>query len=408
MRRSKKASVLIIVLVTIALTAFALVAFLDRASNDLLVEARAAEASHLRADAYSALEVTLGVLNEFIQADGALRSPAEGWDDPLGFAGYEPQSGRTVDVSFEDESGKLSLPHADSTQLNTLFQSWGLNQSDSQQLTDALLTWMRKDYVPSTSIAMNDYDRSPIPYVAPQRPLRSFDELAAIDVVRDKFYDDKGQPNDLWRRFVAAFSLYDFSQPNLNSASADTFAGLGQSNPAQQQQISDYLKGTGAYKQQGPAYFKTTTDANNLFGAQNLPQGVGTQILALRIIITVHDGDQSLTLTTVVAPPNGAKAVASTESAGPSTNVENNAQPPASTDNNDGNTNNSSATSTNGQTTPEASTTSTSGSATSAAGSSTVVQLNYPFTLLEIHEGIIENSAKPSSSSTPAAATPST
>ncbi len=107
MRRSKKASVLLVVLITILFTAFALVAFIDKASNDLLVEARAAASNRLRVDAYSALEVTLGVLNEFLQVDGALHSPAEGWGDPLEFAGYEPASGRTVEVTFEDESGKL-------------------------------------------------------------------------------------------------------------------------------------------------------------------------------------------------------------------------------------------------------------------------------------------------------------
>ena len=410
MRRPKKASVLLIVLVTVALTAFALLAFIDRASNDLMVEARAAEAAQLRTDAYSALEVTLGVLNEFIQADGALHSPAEGWSDPLGFAGYEPPSGRTVDVTFEDESGKLSLPHADSAELTSLFQSWGVSQSDSQQLTDALLGWMRKDYVPATSVGTTDYDRSPLPYVPPERPLRSFDELAAIDVVREKFYDENGRPNDLWRRFVAAFSLYDFSQPNLNSAGADTYAALGQANPAQVQQISDYLKGTGEYKQRGPAYFKTTKDATSLFGAQNLPSGVGTQILALRVIVTVHDGNRSFTLNTVIAPPNGAKAVPSSEPAGPPTSMENNPTQPnpagngensGGANNNNGGTNNNNS-QTNNNNGNNSSTASRTGiDSSTSAGSAPVPQLNYPFTLLEIHEGIAENNAAPASSPAP-------
>ncbi len=202
----------------IVFTSLALTAFIDRASNDLLVEARAVRANRLRADAYSALEVTLGVLNEFIQTDGALHSPAEGWSDPLAFAGYEPASGRTIEVTFEDESGKLSLPHADANQLTSLIQSWGVTQTDAEQLADALLTWMRKDHVASTDAGTPDYDHAVIPYAAPQRSLRSFDELAAIDFVNKKFYDASGQPNDLWHRFAAAFSLYDFNPPNLNSA----------------------------------------------------------------------------------------------------------------------------------------------------------------------------------------------
>ncbi len=407
MRRSKKASVLLIVLITIVLTSLALVNFIERASNDLLVEARAAEASRLRVDAYSALEVTLAVLSEFSQADNGLHSPAEGWSDPLAFAAYDPPSGRTVEVTFEDESGKLSLPHASASQLLSIFQGWGLSSSDSQQLTDALLTWMRNNYVPTTTVGTNAYDNAPIPYVPPQRSLRSFSELAAIDFVRQKFYDESGVPNDLWRKFVAAFSLYNFSQPNLNSAQPDTMTALGQSNPAQQQQLSDYLKGTGEYKQQGPGYFKTTTDANNLFGAQNMPQGVGTQIQALRITVTVHEANTSFVLSTVIAPPNGAKPVASTEQVVSSTgtttaNTSNASDVSSTTANNNNNSNpdgstpaSASQNSANEPGQPTGSTQSSPGQSGASTTTVNVPQLNYPFTLLEIHEQILENTANP-------------
>jgi len=371
MLRKKRASILLIVLITIAFASLALVTFIDRASNDLLVAARAAEANRLRADAYSALEVTLGVLNEFIQADGALHSPAEGWSDPLGFAGYEPASGRTIDVTFEDESGKLSLPHADVNQFTNLFQSWGVTQSDAEQLADALLTWMHNDHVASTDAGTPDYDRAAIAYAAPQRSLRSFDELAAIDFVNKKFYDENGQPNDLWRQFTTTFSLYDFKQPNLNAAGSGTLTALGQSDPMLQHQLSSYLNGTDDYKSQGPGYFKTMADATNLLGAKALPQGVGLQILALRIIVAVHEDNSSFRLTTVVTQQNQAKAIASTEQVATSDGTATN--PP-------------------GVTVP-ATANNTPGTATSTT---TTTQLNYPFTLLEVHEEIIDNPTNPS------------
>jgi hypothetical protein len=386
MLSKKRASILLIVLITIAFASLALVTFIDRASNDLLVSARAAEANRLRADAYSALEVTLGVLNEFIQADGALHSPAEGWSDPLGFAGYEPVSGRTVEVTFEDESGKLSLPHADANQLTNLFTSWGVTQSDAEQLADALLTWMRKDHVASTDAGTPDYDRAAIPYAAPQRSLRTFDELAAIDFVNKKFYDESGQPNDLWHRFATTFSLYDFDPPNLNSAGSGTLTALGQSDPSLQGQMSSYLKGTGDYKQQGPGYFKSTADANNLVGAQAVPKGVGTQILALRIIVTVHEDNSSFRLDTVVTQKSQAKAVAATEQIATSEGTATNAADGSTTANNGANSmaNNSPGTATG---------------TNNGATATTTVQLNYPFTLLEVHEEIIDNPATPSPSS---------
>ncbi len=109
MLSQKRASILLIVLITIAFASLAMLSLSSTGrATTCLVAARAAEANRLRADAYSALEVTLGVLNEFIQVDGALHSPAEGWSDPLGFAGYEPASGRTVEVSSLRTRAKAS------------------------------------------------------------------------------------------------------------------------------------------------------------------------------------------------------------------------------------------------------------------------------------------------------------
>src|SRR5437867_3170288 len=88
--RAPRASVLVIVMITLLFTVFALVAFVEKAGNDLLVEQHDAEARRLRMEAYSALEVTLGVLEDFREAGNGLHSPAEGWSDPLGFAGYTP------------------------------------------------------------------------------------------------------------------------------------------------------------------------------------------------------------------------------------------------------------------------------------------------------------------------------
>jgi hypothetical protein len=143
--RSTRSSVLVIVLVTIVFTAAALVALIEQASTDLLVESRAVAARRLRREAYSALEVTLATLQGFVTAGNGLHHPAEGWGDPLGFAGWTPREGCTAEVTLEDESGKLPLPRADATVLANLFESWSLTPADAQRLTDALLGWMRKD-----------------------------------------------------------------------------------------------------------------------------------------------------------------------------------------------------------------------------------------------------------------------
>jgi len=305
--RSHRASVLVIVLVTLMFATAALVLFVQKAGTDLLVDTREATARRLRQDAYSTLEVTIAVLDEFRQVNGSLRSPAEGWGDPLKFSGWTPREGCTAEVTFEDESGKLSLPHVDAATLVNLFKSWEFAQSDAEKLADALLGWMKKDYVPTSTLS-TDYERGDMPYAAPLRPLRSYDELAAIDYARDVFYDDQGRPNENFRRFVAAFSLFDYTQSNINSGRSDVLSALGSFEDAQKQPLLDYLQGKGAYAQQGPGFLSSTEDAARLLGSK-LPAGFGTAINALRVNITVREGRSEFHLSAVLSPPGGATAV---------------------------------------------------------------------------------------------------
>jgi len=360
-------SILVVVLVTLLFAATALMLFIEKASDDLLVESRVAAARRLRLEAYSALETTLAVLQDFQLVNGGLHSPAEGWGNPLEWAGYAPAEGRAITVEFVDESGKLSLPHLTPNTLVELFKSWDIAPSDAEKLADALLQWMNPDYV-STSGFLPDYENDPLPYVAPARPLRSFTELAAIDVVRETFFDADGRPNGYWKRFTEAVSLIDFTQSNLNSLRPGVLAAYGfDSN--QQAQLGDFLAGTGNYQTQGPGYFHTPAEAATILGAE-APAGVGTSISALRIIVTVLDSQSARSgfrLNVVVAPPGSAAKVVAKKATTkrPNTVVESPASPTTATT----------------PVNPKNATTTTGTDASNQAPA-----LNYPFTILEIRE----------------------
>ncbi|MDB6093450.1 MAG: hypothetical protein JWM32_1012 [Verrucomicrobia bacterium] len=354
---------LVIVLVTLLFTAFAVTMFIEQASTDLLVEARVIAAQRLRRDAYSTLECTLATLEDFRRVGGGLHSPAEGWGNPLAFSGWQPREGVTAEVTLADESGKISLSHVDAATLTNLFKAWDFKQADAEKLTDALLGWMRRDYV-STSALSPTYDVGALPFQSPARAMRTFTELAAIDYAREVFYDEKGRPNDQWRRFVATFSLFNYQQINLNAASADVLAALGFSDVSQHQRLAEYLNGTGQYTTQGPAWLTSTSQAANLMGTPAMPQGVGVQVRALRINVLIREGRTEFRLTAVVAPAGGATTVQANATS---------TRPAAS-----------------GTTT---STTSSTPAATAAA-KAPAPQLNYPFTLLEITENA-EMSATP-------------
>ena len=368
--RGRRGSVLMIVLITLMFATFALFAFIERASNDLLVEKRSSDASRLRLEAYSALETTLAVLEDFRQVNGMLRSPSEGWGDPLAFAGYQPAEGRTIEVAFEDESGKYSLPNVTQATLVNLFKAWEVPDSDGERLADAILGWMKKDYVASSAGAPDaeDYEREEIPYDPPGRPLRSFTELATIAVARDIFYDETGQPNALWHRFVNAFSLYTFQSPSINGASPELLAGLGITDTQQQKQLDDYIHGRGLFENKGAGYFKTSQDVSAMFGAQSPAATLSTQISSLRIIVTVREGQSSFRINALIAPPGGATIPVVQASQTSTANQ------------------NDSSNSTN---TPSTTSTTTT--------TQTAKKLNYPFTILEFRE----NDEMPSPPPTP-------
>jgi general secretion pathway protein K len=366
-QRRRRGSVLIIVLITLVFAAFALVTLMDKATNDLLVDHREARTKRLRMEAYSALETTLAVLEDFRAANSGLHSPAEGWADPLGFAGFTPAEGHTIDVSFDDESGKVSLPRADAQSLSRLFQSWQVTQPDADMLADALMGWMHKDHIYSTPINP-DYEMSAIPYEPPARSLRSYSELAAIDKVREFFYDADGRPNDYWRRFVANVSLFDYAKSNINGASTDALAALGQYDVTQLGTLNDYRKGLGQYSSSGPGVIKDLGQAQAIAGPGGNMNAFSTTISALRITITVHEGKSDYRVSAVVTNGNGARVVKETATS---------QRPPTSA---------SSTRASGSQNGPDPSQNANANSPTAGSQTATNQNLRYPFTLLEIRE----------------------
>jgi general secretion pathway protein K len=367
-------SVILLVLMTLLLTAFALTKYLEKTAIDLLADAREARASRLRVQAYSALETTLGVLQEFLTIDGALHSSTEGWGKPLEFAGYAPPEGLTVETTLEDESGKISLRHADYQTLRDLFVLLGQKQADAERLADALLVWMQPGYEPvnSFSARATDYERAAVAHDPPGRSLHSFSELVSIQFVRDLLYDMNGQPNDLWRSFVESVSLYDFNQPNANSGRETTLAAVGSYDAASVKLVGDYLGGLGSYSRQGPAYFHNAQEVAGLVGQGTAGSKLGTEVRCLRITITVREGPASYRLSTVVAPPGGAALPPATP---PPTNSDSASTP-----------DNPTAAAGSGPAAPTTPATPTTPTTPAASSSQARPALNYPFTLLEIRE----------------------
>lgn len=358
-RGGRRGSVLLIVLVTLVFATAALLLFIEKAGTDLLVPIREADAAHLRFEAYSALETTLAVLEDFRLAGDGLHGPAEGWNDPLGFAGYEAGEGRTVEVTLEDESAKLPLTSVKPEVLVALLKHWQVSPADAERIADSLLLWIKPEHTPTAIGAptVQDYETMPLPFTPPGRSLRSWAELAAVEGVRTAFFDEEtGRPNDLHRRFTETFSLYDYESPNFNGNRLEPLIAQGIFDEQQWLRVADYLNGTGSYVGLGPGFFKNARSIAAIAGGEPERLGYGFDVRALRITVTVRQAISSFRLSVVVAPEGGAKVVSAGGDASTATGA--NAAPSAETP----------------------------APADADATTSRTTDLKYPFTFLEIRE----------------------
>jgi hypothetical protein len=311
----RRGSVIVVVLALITLAAFFLSQFIERSMTEMLVESRARQGERLRVDAHSALEATLAVLADYQAVDNGLRSPAQGWGDPLAGLDFVTRPGTTVAVQVEDESGRISLPRLSAEGLAHLGRQLGLKDSESEKMADALLAWTRREHTSGRfETDPRNYEYEDPPHRVPGRPLASFDELAAIAVARDLFYTPEGQPTPLRDEFVRSVSLYDFPSINLNSAQLPSLELAGW-DPDQAEKIVAFNAGETARVAGTPPYFRSVAEAQAFLGVVGPATGFDTQVRCLRIRVTVGEGATSFHLTAVVVPGT-ATANPPTESAG--------------------------------------------------------------------------------------------
>jgi len=298
----RRGSVIVVVLAMVTLAAFFLARFIERSLTELMVEARARQSERLRAGAQSALEATLAALADYQAADNGLRSPAQGWGEPLAGPDYSPPAGTTVAVAIEDESGKVSLPRMNAPALQALGRQLGLKDGDADRLADALLGWTKREHASVRhETDPRNYEFEDPPHRPPGRPLESLGELAAIAVARELFFTPAGRPNELHGRFARTVSLIDFPAVNLNAARSETLALAGLDED-QIERITAFNSGATRRPPGTPPYFRSIAEAQALLGATVPLAGFDTVVRCLRIRVTVREGAIAYHLTAVVQP----------------------------------------------------------------------------------------------------------
>ncbi len=218
LKHNRRGSLVVYILSMLFLMSALIVMIVEKAQKDLIDTASAVDTTSLRIAAYSALNATTAILEEYREIDGGLYSSLQGWTEPLSDNRVTFADGINVEVKVEDESAKYPLVAATSSVLEYIFQAMGFSSLESSTLADSLIDWMDTDN--STSIygaEEGDYTESYSPK-PPNRSLRDFSELKFIKNFDRYFFDEDGVENDYYNTFMTLVSLEEFSQVNINEA----------------------------------------------------------------------------------------------------------------------------------------------------------------------------------------------
>lgn len=300
--RSRGGTVLVAVLLMVVLLSFIVVAFMEDATSRIKYYGLFHHQDDLRADAYSALETSLAVINQFREIDGQIWGPAQGWSQPLAYAGFATGNGIEATVRIRDESGKFSLQEIDGATLRLIFDELDIDQRRADTLADSLLDWMDESETRRLSgFSTRDYRNLDPPYSPAERPLRSWDELILIHGFREAFWDEDGRPLERLQTFKDAVSLYHTGGINLNSASPLVQRVLEEQGVLDINVYRDYREGIGSgFRDDGiHRVIRDPREAGYLDGGNGASISVEAELLIVEI--ETRRGEARFLLTALVS-----------------------------------------------------------------------------------------------------------
>lgn len=304
--RRNQGSITVLVLVFVVMLTFIVVAFLEEATSKIKYYGLFHNRDDLRVDAYSALEVSLAVINQYREIEGALWGPAQGWANPLQQAGFEPAHAASVSVTFEDESAKLGLAELEYDDLLQLFDVLGFDLPEAEALADGLLDWTDEDDARRLNgFDGDDYEDMDPPYKPANSAIVSWDEFRLIQPFNTLFFDESGRPNSLWPAFRNAVSLYHTGKPNINQASGLVLDLLGEKGIIDPVAVASYKNGVDGIPGTEDDRVMTSASENASWlgfasaigtsgqeeGAAGGAGGVTTEIELLRVKVSAVRGD---------------------------------------------------------------------------------------------------------------------
>lgn len=301
------------VLLLVVLLTFIVTAFLAESTAKIKYYGLFHNRDDLRTDAYSALEIALGTVNQYREIEGALWGPEQGWATPLQDFEFTPKNAAEVSVYFSDESAKFALQALEADTLLVLFEVLGFSLPQREALTDGLLDWTDADDDRRLNgFDGDDYEDFDPPLKPANGPIQSWDEFRLIEPFREAFFDENGMPLPVWNSFKEAVSLYRTSgNPNINQASATVLAVLEETGQINTRSLQAYKNGSDG--EFGTEDDRLIRSPEGISGIQEAG-GLITTIELLRVKVVASRGDANFQIDALVTWSGSDASAADTKS----------------------------------------------------------------------------------------------
>ena len=240
----RRGSILVAVLGMLFIASIMITLIIERSIRDISFRGLQDNRPDLQREAYSAMMAGMAALQEIKLFDGKLYGPQQGWSTAINEADYRPSSGYDVNISIQDESGKLPLKEENANELRSLLRALDISDFEIDEMLDALFDWLDADDQERPNGAEDDayQDRDPI-YRPANAPLTTFEDLRLIEHWDEAFFDEKGVPNGLFRQFTQCVSLYNEGKINIHTAPRFLLEAITAEEGVLLDNLFDYLLG---------------------------------------------------------------------------------------------------------------------------------------------------------------------
>ena len=318
-KRRKSGSILVFVLALIVLLSVLCMRLMEETMQELRHVSQFHRRDDLRMHAYSALDVAVGVLNEFMMFEKTLYAPSQGWGDPLAYSEVEPiDPSIKWSISLVDESGKIPISKVSEKDLVSLFATMRaegdslVDDDDGQAFYDAMVDWQDPDDEERDEGAEDDYyEGLDFPYFTPGKKIQNFEEFRMIkgfayepDNPEDSglFFDEVGSENQNMRNFRDSFSFFHEGPVNINTASSFLVRFLCGDDDNLYEEVYG-----GPSQSSGEPFFRNMNDPRLVQMRQNRSISTSTMASAFRILVEVTKGKGNFQLHAILVRTDGSQ-----------------------------------------------------------------------------------------------------